>query len=86
MGSNIVAISALITGLWLWGLLHLGLLVDTIGATETVYQEMVMAIIATIFTVSLIVTLFFVGRFVDASKEEREKRTIEKKRRELHLP
>jgi len=73
MGSGVWVSSAVITGIW--GFIHFVFLFDMIGASTTVYHEMVMAITATIFTLSLIATLFFVSKSVDAmDSEEKEKR------------
>lgn len=71
MGSVAWGISALITGIWTF--IHFIFLMDSVGTTSTVYQEMVMANTAIVFTLSLIATLFFIGKAEEAWEKEKEK-------------
>jgi len=57
------ALSAMIMGIWTF--IHLMFLINSIGTTSTVYQEMVMANTAIVFTLSLIATLFFVCKALE---------------------
>lgn len=72
MGSAAWGISALITGIWT--VIHFIFLMDSVGTTSTVYQEMVVANTAIVFTLSLIATLFFIGKALEALEAgEKEK-------------
>ena len=73
MGSAAWGISAAITGIWTF--IHLIFLMDSVGTSSTVYQEMVMANIAIVFTLSLIATLFFMCKAEEAWGKEKEKET-----------
>lgn len=70
MGSVAWGISAFITGIWTF--IHFTFLMDSLGTTSTVYQEMVMANTAIVFTLSLIATLFFIGKALEAAEKEKE--------------
>ena len=71
MGSVAWGISAFIIGIWTF--IHFIFLMDSVGTTSTVYQEMVMANTAIVFTLSLIATLFFIGKAEEAWEKEKEK-------------
>ena len=80
MGSVAWGISAFITGIWTF--IHFTFLMDSLGTTSTVYQEMVMANTAIVFTLSLIATLFFIGKAEEAWEKEKEMRLKELKEEE----
>ena len=57
-------VSAVIMGIWAF--IHLIMLLDFIGMTDTVFQEIEVAIVALIFTLSMVATLFFVCKAIEA--------------------
>ena len=57
-------VSAVIMGIWAF--IHLIMLLGFIGMTDTVFQEIEVAIVALIFTLSMVATLFFVCKAIEA--------------------
>lgn len=63
-GAGAWTVSAVIMGIWAF--IHLIMLLGFIGMTDTVFQEIEVAIVALIFTLSMVATLFFVCKAIEA--------------------